>query len=149
MIRLNVILKSIAVAVLSTILVSGCTEECEETEWNSTSSVDFRFSARISGPNGTEISGRTVEFRVYNEPCGQPPKGHQAFTGITDSNGSVNLGWASYNMNNDDDLIVAKATLVGGSNPSPQTKTKTYRGSNLESTFSSAGENLVVFEFTP
>ena len=129
--KLNVIIKFALVAVLSTILVSGCTDECEKTDLGRTIAVVFSIDAQVSSSvNGTEIFAKTVEFRIYKEPCGQAPKGQFGWTALTDGTGYATSGGSAYNMDNTDDLIVATATLLDGNNPS-QTKTQTFRASEL------------------
>ena len=129
--RLNAMIKLSLVAVLTTLIASGCEDACEKTELGRTINVGFILRAEVSGPNGSQIVGQTVEFRIYKEPCGQLPKGHFGGTAITDQNGyaqsPVN---ASYNLDNGEDLVVATATFIDGVNPS-QTKTKTFRGGQL------------------
>ena len=130
--KLNVMIKTAFVAIFAGVLASGCEDACLETELDYTLSHRFHLEAFVHGPNGTELAGKTVEFRTYKEPCGEAPKGHFGWTGITDGSGSA-FGNISpyYNLNNEDDLIVASATLIDGDNPS-QTKTQTFKPAQLQ-----------------
>ena len=147
--KLNVIIKFAFVAVLTTALTTGCEDACEKTDQGFTSSYRFRIRAFISGPDGLEIAGKTIQIRTYKEPCGELPKGHNTWATSTDESGWVNGGWATYNIDNEDDLVVITATLVDGENT--QTKTETYRGGNMYTRLytSSVDYNVINFEFTP
>lgn len=145
--KLNVIIKFAFVAAVTTLITSGCEDDaCIETDMGKTINVGFILRAEVSGPNGSQIAGQTVEFRIYKEPCGQLPKGHFGGTAITNEYGyaqsPVN---ASYNLDNREDLVVATATFIDGVNPS-QTKTKTFRGGQLVSL--DGGGEIVEFDFS-
>lgn len=146
MMKLNVIIKFAFVAAVTTLIASGCEDACEKTKLGRTINVGFLLRAQVSGPNGSQIAGQTVEFRIYKEPCGQLPKGHFGGTAITNENGyAASPVNPSYNLDNADDLVVATATFIDGINPS-QTKTKTYSGRQLESL--DGGGEIVEFDFS-
>ena len=146
--KLNVIIKFAFVAVLTTLIASGCNDACKKTEYVGTLNYAFRIKARVTGPNGSEVAGKTIEIRAYKELCGELPKGHFGYTNITDSYGVAPGGFAGYNINNEEDLVVFTATLVDGENT--QTKTEVYKGSNMGYNFqtSASGDiNLIEFVF--
>lgn len=151
MIKLNVIIRFAFVAVLTTVFASGCDDVCKKTEYVGTLNYSFAIRAKITGPNGSEIAGKTIEIRAYKEPCGELPKGHFGWTNITDEYGYANGGFAAYNINNDEDVVVFTATLVDGENT--QTKTEVYKGSNMGYNFCTSAScglpNLIEFVFTP
>lgn len=132
--NINVIIKTITVAIFTGILVSGCTDECEKTPLGYVNNVRFILDAQVHGTSGTELAFKTVEFRTYKEPCGQLPKGHFGWTGITSGTGYASGNVTPYyNVDNEEDLIVTTATLIDGNNPS-QTQTQTFRATALAGT---------------
>ena len=74
MMNVNAIIKLISIAAIATLLVSGCEDACEETELGFAFNAQFVLVADVTGPNGAELSGKSVDLEFIKNLMVKPQK---------------------------------------------------------------------------